>query len=122
MGKKYVIYYDEIDEKGFVHVNRKTPETGDRDAANAAWKAMRSDPAHYTNLRPETIEESAERHIVAVAFKIYHYVVEGPITKKDHVKVVSGGDIVELKVLDVDPKDTPKNIQLKMVEEVVRKK
>ena len=119
--KEYIIHYDEIIGTSVIH-GQKTPPFKDREAANEAWKAMKSMPTVYTNMEPEVVDyDETEEHIVTVAFKIYHYKVVGPVKRDDFVTVISGGASVDLKVLDVDPKDTP-NISLKYVEEVKPKK
>lgn len=72
----------------------------------------------FANMEPESVDEDAiERHIVTVAFKTYDYVVEGPVRKGQFVEVISGGNIVKLEVLKLDP---PKRsgIDYKLVERV----
>ena len=54
------------------------------------------------NLRYEIVGKE-EEHIVTVAFKTYDYVVKGAVKKGDYVNVISGQDVLKLKVLEIDP-------------------
>lgn len=69
------------------------------------------------NLKFEIKDDPAEEHIVTVAFKTYDYKVKGPVKRNQYVTVLSGGEPVKLKVLDVDP-PVRKDINYVYVEEV----
>lgn len=114
---KHRIIYSYLKPDGTVMPNQVTPWLYNRDEANELWLSMKTQDC-FANMKPETIdEEKVEKHIVTVAFKTYDYVVEGPVKKGQFVEVISGGDIVKLEVLKIDP---PKkaNINYKLVERV----
>ncbi len=115
--KKYRIHYSFVKPDGTVIPNQATPWMFDSADANSLWKDMKTQSC-FANMAPETVDEdTVEKHIVTVAFKTYDYEVEGPVKKGQYVEVVSGGDIIKLKVLEVDP---PKraDINYKLVERV----
>lgn len=114
---KYRINYSYLKPDGTVMPNQATPWIHNKDEANAMWVEMKNQSC-FANMKPESVdEETVERHIVTVAFRTYDYIVEGPVKKGQFVEVVSGGDIVKLEVLKIDP---PKraDINYKLVERV----
>lgn len=114
---KYRINYSYVKPDGTAMPNQATPWLYSRDEANELWASMKTQ-ACFANMTPEIVnEETVERHIVTVAFKTYDYVVEGPVKKGQFVEVVSGGEIIKLEVLKLDP---PKraDINYKLVERV----
>lgn len=115
---KYRIHYTFIRPDGTAEPNQVTPWFVGRDEANAAYLALKGNSS-IANIRPEKVDETTvERHIVTVAFKTYDYLVEGPVRKGQYVTVLSGPNLVQLKVLEVDP---PKKdgIDYKYVESVI---
>lgn len=117
MGKtKYFIYWDFVDNDGFVHIGQSI-SFEDRDEANKKWFDMKG-MSCYANMRAETVKP--EEHRVTVAFKTYDYLVEGPVKLGDSIKVIAGGQIVELEVLKVDPPKKP-GINYVYAEEVLHK-
>ena len=115
--KKYRIRYCYLKPDGSLLTNQVTPWNYNRDESNNLWKEMKNESC-FVNMTPEIIdEETVERHIVTVAFKTYDYIVEGPIKKGQYVKVISGGNIVKLKVLELDP-PKKEGIRYKLVERV----
>lgn len=100
---KYRIHYSYLKPNGTVIPNQSTPWIHNREEANKLWASMKTQDC-FANMKPESVdEETVERHIVTVAFKTYDYIVEGPVKKGQFVKVISGGDIIKLEVLKLDP-------------------
>lgn len=115
--KKHRIHYSFIHPDGSVTPNQETPWYYDRDEANEIWTQMKTMPC-FANMVPETVDEvTVEKHIVTVAFKTYDYLVEGPVKKGQYVEVISGGDVIKLKVLELDP-PRKSGIDYKYVERV----
>ena len=101
--KKYRVNYVYIAPDGSAMPGQSTPWCYDRNEANKIWVEMKKQRC-FADMRPETIDdEKVEKHIVTVAFKTYDYLFEGPVKKGQYVKVLSGGQYIKLKVLDVDP-------------------
>lgn len=114
---KYRINYSYLKPNGTVMPNQVTSWLYSREEANELWLEMKSQSC-FVNMKPESVDdEKVEKHIVTVAFKTYDYVVEGPVKKGQFVEVVSGGELVKLEVLKIDP---PKraDINYKLVERV----
>jgi len=114
---KYRITYSYLKPDGTAIPNQVTPWLYSREEANDMWVSMKSQSC-FANMQPETVDESkVERHIVTVAFKTYDYIVEGPVKKGQFVEVISGGQPVKLKVLELDP-PRKTGIDYKLVERV----